>query len=478
MARPQDPNNAADLHVEAAVEQRDESEVRDPLKRERVHTLSGGFALGESQAELVAACRSMPPPRPQGSGEGRASGPEWPAAPVSAPRARVREGQVIDGKIKLERFIADGGMGEVWQARHLTLEADVAVKFTRPHLLDKVARARLSLEARVLARLTHPSVVRVLDFGTADDGSPFMVMELLRGASLADTLAARSRLSPAATVRILLPVIGALAAAHAQGVVHRDLKPDNVILVEEPSGAIVPKVFDFGIALAGPRATEAVITLEGALIGSPDYMAPEQASGGTDIDARADVWALCVIFYELVTGRHPFRRAALGDTLRAIVYDPVPPLDVPGVGDLSLSTLLARGLAKHPSQRWRSMQELGAELAAWAVRQGITEDSAGSSIRMQWLTSAVRPLSDAPPSPPVAVRVNIPPSLLHSVPGLALQAQGPSSERKLAHARSRRSVALVLAPVLLLVCLLAAGATWAVRVAPQDGPHGGAPAGR
>jgi serine/threonine protein kinase len=331
---------------------------------------------------------------------------------ATAPAERHRPDEIIAGKYRLVRLIGDGGMGEVWVAQHLVLGVEVAVKLTRPALLGTAARARLVHEARVLARLSHPSIVRVLDSGTSESGFPFMVMELLRGPSLRQTIAARGRLSPQAAARILLPVASALATAHEHGVVHRDLKPDNIILVPETSGALLPKVFDFGIATSCAPAEE-VFVEEGTLVGSPEYMSPEQALGGTEIDARTDVWAFCVLFHELCTGRSPFWRPTVQETLRAVAFEAAPP--PPLSDDLALSSILARGLARDRQQRWPTMRELGQHLAAWAVRAGIEEDAADTSLRSHWFGRELRPLSDVPAPLPAAPRRAKPRSALRAV---------------------------------------------------------------
>jgi serine/threonine-protein kinase len=328
-------------------------------------------------------------------------------------------------------------MGEVWSARHLGLDVDVALKLTRADLLDATVRTRLVHEARILARLCHPSIVRVFDTGTTEDGNPYLVMELLRGPSLTQVLSGRGRLSPAAAVRLLLPVASALAAAHAQGVVHRDLKPDNIILVRAESGAIVPKVLDFGIAKSA-ALLDGALTREGALIGSPDYMSPEQAEAGADVDARTDVWSFCLVLYELVSGRQPYARTTLGETLRAILHDPLPVLEAPGFDDLALEIIVGRGLAKHRENRWQTMADLGFHLAQWAVARGILEDSAGAAIRSQWLSTGSRPLSEAPARLTPASR---PP-----------RSRRPSVRPAVAAARkasARARLAVVLLPVLL-----------------------------
>ncbi len=395
----------------------------------RTPTLTRGWTLGAGRVEEI----------------GRAL-----VAMASPPPVRRALGQVVAGKYRLAEQIGDGGMGEVWLAHHLTLDVDVALKFTRADLLDAGSRARLNREARLVARLAHPSVVRVLDSGTTEDGSPYMVMELLRGQSLGATLAERTRLSKTAAVRIMLPVASALSAAHAAGIVHRDLKPDNVLLVHATSGAITPKVLDFGIAKSCTVELDGVKTMEGALMGSPDYMSPEQAAGVAEIDARSDVWSYCLLFYEIVTGRHPFARSSLGDTLRAILHEPVAPI----VGDGALWSIIARGLSKHPDHRWQSIRELGEQLAAWAILQGIHEDSTGTSIHAEWLAGTSRPLSDAPARaaivPPLPrIQVSLPPAAIR-----ALSSAPPPRPP----VRSRLPLAVrVLIPAI-AIALLAAGA--------------------
>jgi len=373
-----------------------------------------------------------------------------------------REGLVILAKYQLLRRMGEGGMGEVWLARHLALDAEVAVKVARPELLGTEVGDRLLHEARVLARLDHPSIVRVLDSGTDERGFPFMVMELLRGPSLRQMLAVRRRLSSRAAARILLPVASALAAAHAHGIVHRDLKPDNVILVPDGSGALTPKVFDFGIARCVTSPGGALPEDEGTLFGSPEYMSPEQAVGDAPVDARTDVWAFCVLFHELVSGRSPFARSSLAATLRAVAYGSIPslPSAETSEGDRTLSALLAQGLARDPGCRWPSMQELGEQLAVWALRQGVAEDAAGISVRTHWLCHALRPLSDPPRSTPGLVS-----------PTRAPTVAGPAARRP----GSVRVPSLVSAT--LVAVLLAAGAVSLARafrtVAPTSSQHHG-----
>ena len=159
----------------------------------------------------------------------------------------------------------------------------------RPPRTAPEASSRLLQEARAAARLKHPSIVRVFDFGESEQGDPFIVMELLNGESLAAILRRKKRLSPANAVQTLLPVASALASAHGKGIVHRDLKPDNVLLITDESGALVPKVVDFGIAKLLSSDPDRPFTLAGEVLGSPDYMSPEQARGETNTAASQDL---------------------------------------------------------------------------------------------------------------------------------------------------------------------------------------------
>jgi hypothetical protein len=307
--------------------------------------------------------------------------------PAPAPAVYV-PGDVIDGKYRLTRIIGRGGMGAVWLAHNLPLDMDVAVKLIRRDRTAPEAAGRLLQEARAAARLKHPSIVRVFDFGESEQGDPFIVMELLNGESFAAILRRKKRLSPAIAVQTLLPVASALASAHGKGIVHRDLKPDNVLLITDESGALVPKVVDFGIAKLLSNDPDRPFTLAGEVLGSPDYMSPEQARGADNVGEATDVWAFSVVLYEAVAGRRPFDGPNYNSLIAAILTNDPPP--IPGLGDAALWAILERGLTKNIALRWASMRELGAALAQWAVDRGIEEDVCGNRIAKQWLSGAMR----------------------------------------------------------------------------------------
>jgi eukaryotic-like serine/threonine-protein kinase len=301
-------------------------------------------------------------------------------------------GDVISQKYKLTRIIGRGGMGAVWQAHNIALDIDVAVKLIRRDRAAPVAADRLLTEARAAARLMHPAIVRVFDFGETSEGDPFIVMELLHGESLAAILRRKKRLSPAVAVQTLLPVAGALASAHAKGIVHRDLKPDNIIVVTDENGALVPKIVDFGIAKLLSPELDRQVTVAGEVLGSPDYMSPEQARGSDTIGEATDVWTFSVVLYELMTGKRPFDGPNYNALIASILTNAPRPLLSHGVGDAALSGILDHGLAKDVSARWPRIRDMGAALASWAVANGVEDDLMGRSIAKQWLTSGARRL--------------------------------------------------------------------------------------
>ncbi len=311
------------------------------------------------------------------------------AGPVSE-RVHVEHslaaGDVLAGRYEILGLLGSGGMGTVWRARCNALDIDVAVKVLRRDRGDEVAVERLRREARATARLGHPAIVRVFDFGQTDAGEPFLVMELIEGESLSDWLSLQGRVPAEQAVQMILPIAAGLTAAHAQGVVHRDVKPENVLLARGRDGAPVPKIVDFGIAKLATRGGP-ILTEEGTILGSLPYMPPEQADG-REVDEQADVWALCVCLYELITGRRPFE----GKTLAAVLLGlhtthPTPTTDL-AAGDTDLWAIIKHGLQKSRVARWHTMQALGEALAVWAIARGVTTDATGASLEHCWLGRA------------------------------------------------------------------------------------------
>jgi len=274
-------------------------------------------------------------------------------------------GQVISGKYRLLRLLGDGGMGSVYEAHHEVLGARVAIKVLhqdlagKPELVDRFLR-----EARVLAQIANPHVVRVLDIAMDEGTGAYIVMELLAGEPVSDLLARETRLPLATAVDYASQVLEALAAAHALGVVHRDLKPENVFVTREGERTVV-KLIDFGIAKAGAGAfaslggANANLTLHGALMGTPEYMAPEQAHSADRVDARSDLYAVGVLLYEMLSGARPVEGTDPRAVAQKIERGEVVPLiqrlpDVPR----DLAGLVHRAMAARPELRFASANEM------------------------------------------------------------------------------------------------------------------------
>jgi serine/threonine-protein kinase len=311
-------------------------------------------------------------------------------------RPDLAPGELLAGRWRLEACVGIGGMGEVWRARHDVLGREVAVKFLGGTV--PLGRERLLQEAKLLASLRHPALVEVFDFGE-HAGVPFYVMELLRGQSLARRIHESGPLGAGEAVGLLLPVLDGLEIAHEAGVVHRDVKPDNVFLTSD-GGAERAKLVDFGIARVRSRTTR--LTATGGLVGTPDYIAPEVLRGA-DADPRADIWAMGATLYETLFGAAPFESADVATTMHRILAES--PTRIAGADD-ALWSVLSRALEKAPEARWRSAADMARALRDWAARK-----DADSASRTMPAPARARPaplptLAASPPpaSPPDPLR--------------------------------------------------------------------------
>ncbi len=217
-------------------------------------------------------------------------------------------GIIFGGRYKLARPLGEGGMGAVWSATHTTIGREVAIKVLHPNVAaaEPTAVDRFLNEAKICGSIRHPGIVDVVDFGKADDGSPFIVMELLHGEALSTVLDRVKTLRPEEILPILRDIARALALAHDKGVIHRDLKPANLFLHRLPTGDVVAKVLDFGVSKMTENGRSVKMTRADVLVGSPAYMSPEQAAGQVELDTRADIYSLGVILYEALSGEPPF----------------------------------------------------------------------------------------------------------------------------------------------------------------------------
>ena len=289
-------------------------------------------------------------------------------------------GEILAGKYRVEERLSVGGMGAVYRGTHILMDKKVAIKVLRPSLAaDERIVARFSREARAASRISHPHALSVTDFGEAESGIVFLVMEFLSGQTLKELIRQQGPLSLPRLVEIMRQVCGALEAAHAEGVIHRDLKSDNIMLVNA-KGADYAKVLDFGIA----KITEPVgnhdpsLTSPDLVVGTPQYMSPEQCSQLSEIDARSDVYALGIILFEMLTGHVPFTDGSPTAIMLKQLQEPPPSVleervDLPpGVG-----VVVSRALAKRPEDRYQRVGDLIEDLviAAASGVPGINEQA-------------------------------------------------------------------------------------------------------
>lgn len=279
----------------------------------------------------------------------------------------LEEGAVFAGRFRVARLLGQGGMGSVYEAVQVALDRRVALKLLHPALtLDLSIVQRFQREAKLMATLRHPNVVEVIDAGV-DAGALWIAMEFLEGESLASWLDARDgRSSLEALLPLLSPVGDALSYMHGRGIVHRDVKPDNVMLARGEGGAIVPKVLDLGIA--HPRTEHGEkLTATGALLGTPAYIAPEQAWGVADISPAADQWSFAAMIYEALTGHLPHEaETPMGIITQRVTAPPAPPGAYVHDFDPALSAVLLRALSTAPEDRFPSLRALLDALAPFA----------------------------------------------------------------------------------------------------------------
>lgn len=304
--------------------------------------------------------------RPGHGGSARTVSSAFPPDPRPHPSA-VEAGQAL-GRYVVERPLASGGMGEVWIAQDQQLQRRVAIKLLRDVRGDAERRLeRFEHEARLVARLQHPNVVRVYDYGRADEATPYIVMELLEGEDLRAVLQRSSRLSVAALVPVVVQAAKGLHAAHRAGIVHHDLKPANLFVVRQGSERIV-KVLDFGIATL-QRTEPRSGSDRPVWAGSPAYMSPEQLRMG-HVDHRTDLWSLAVVAYQALTGVSPFGSTSAAHSARRVLEEPpAPPSRHVGTLSADVDAFFRRALAMEPSARFSSALELAAAFSALDRRQ-------------------------------------------------------------------------------------------------------------
>ncbi len=311
------------------------------------------------------------------SGEAAATLLTPPTSKINTAEPVAREltsGQVLGSRYEIRDCIGSGGMGAIYAARRIHIGDTVAVKVLRPEVVhDTQSRERFQREARAAAKLHHPNAVVVHDFGQDPDGTTYIVMELLEGRSLRQVLSDEHSIEPARAVGIVKQACAGIEAAHRLGIIHRDIKPDNIILLDSHDGIPHVKILDFGIAKLldrtdEERETDPTLTQVGTVIGTPNYMSPEQCQGET-LDARSDVYSLGVVMYEMLTGVQPFTaKNSTGIVIKHVTEKPRPLIALKPEVSAAVERVVLKALEKKPEARQQSAMDLAREFAA-AVEQ-------------------------------------------------------------------------------------------------------------
>ncbi len=281
----------------------------------------------------------------------------------------LSEGDVIEGKYKILRLIGKGGMGTVWVAENLRVHRQVAIKILSRGAIDAAGDAllRFEREAQAAGKIGSDHIVEVLDLGHTADGDRFMVMEYLEGDTLKQRMR-RGRLDSTKTAAVFCQLLEGLTAAHAAGIIHRDVKPDNIFLQKEKAGhRDWVKILDFGISkFSQLSGEEGQVTRAGMVMGTPFYMSPEQARTAHAVDARSDIYSVAVMLFETLTGQVPFSGTTFAELLFKIAFEPQPhPKTVMPTLDDTICAIIVKGMERDPAARYQTAAEFAAALTAW-----------------------------------------------------------------------------------------------------------------
>ncbi len=348
-----------------------------PMRNTRSHP--SGVASVKPGAPKAPA-HNLVVPRPHAS-PGDTQTPVGPPPKSAARRALI--GQTIDGKYRVRAVLGEGGMGAVFEAEHAAIGRIVAMKVLHPaQATKKVAVKRFHQEARAAGGIGHPNICEVFDFGTLSDGSPYLVMERLKGETLAARIQSEGGLPFLDVIDAVTQVLSGLAAAHERGILHRDIKPENVFLAERAGYPPIAKLLDFGVSKVVPGAAigewddETDLTKTGMVMGTPYYMSPEQARGDRNLDGRVDLYACGVMLYEALTGQRPFVAKNYNSLLVQILQgNAAPPRTLRASIPIALEAVVMRAMAKNRDDRFQTAAEMSHALAP--IRRELTKASSG-----------------------------------------------------------------------------------------------------
>jgi len=370
-----------------------------------------------------------------------------------------RPGDQITPSIRLVRELGSGGMGSVWVADHGALQTQVVVKFMHVQLTgDRESVLRFSREAAAGANVKSPHVVQVYDHGIAPDGAPFIVMELLEGSDLAAHCEKNGPMLLVEVDHVISQTCKALARAHERGIVHRDIKPQNIFLTNVGGGEPFVKVLDFGIAKAGGvQNSMSSATKTGALMGTPYYMSPEQTIGAKGVDHRTDLWALGVVAFECLTGQRPFEAETIGGLAVAICHGPMPvPSRINRTLPPEVDRWFATACAREVTQRFNSAKEMADGLHMLVTAR--LSDQRFSSDPRSLPHAATEMAAPLPLPPTVPTQPNVAPTVVEPTLGVTTRAPVSGEVEDAPHIpKSGKGAALGIAAAVLLVGAVAVG---------------------